>query len=72
VVPLVRYENGALASVELHPITLGFQLPRPQRGRPLLASGELARKIIGDVQEYSSDYGTEIRFQDGIGVVRIR
>jgi len=72
VVPLVRYEDGALAWVELHPITLGFQLPRPQRGRPLLASGELARKIIGDVQEYSSGYGTEIRFQDGIGVVRIR
>jgi poly-gamma-glutamate synthesis protein (capsule biosynthesis protein) len=72
VVPLVRYEDGGLASVELHPITLGFGLPRPQRGRPLLATGELARKIIGDVQEYSAEYGTEILFRDGVGVVRIR
>jgi poly-gamma-glutamate capsule biosynthesis protein CapA/YwtB (metallophosphatase superfamily) len=72
VVPLVRYENGALASVELHPITLGFGLPRPQRGRPLLATGELARKIIADVQEYSTGYGTEIAFRDGVGVVRVR
>lgn len=72
VVPLVRYEEGILAAVELHPITLGFGLPRPQRGRPLLASGALARKIIGDVQEYSAEYGTEILFQDGIGIVRIR
>lgn len=72
VVPLVRFEDGALASVELHPITLGFGLPRPQRGRPLLASGELARKIIGDVQEYSAEYGTEIRFRDGVGVVTVR
>lgn len=72
VVPLVRFEGGALASVELHPITLGFGLPRPQRGRPLLATGELARKIIGDVQEYSAEYGTEIRFRDGIGILTIR
>ncbi len=69
VVPTVRFENGALASVELHPITLGFGLPRPQRGRPLLATGELARKIISDLEEYSVTFGTEIRFQDGIGRV---
>lgn len=72
VVPLVRFEDGALASVELHPITLGFGLPRPQRGRPLLANGELAEKIIGEIQEYSTGYGTEIDFRDGVGVVRIR
>lgn len=72
VVPLVSYENGSLTSVELHPITLGFGLPRPQRGRPLMATGELARKIIGDLQEYSAEYGTEILFRDGVGVVRVR
>ncbi len=72
IVPLVRYEGGKLASVELHPITLGFGLPRPQRGRPLLATGELARKIISDLKEYSAEYGTEIVFEDGIGVVRVR
>ncbi|MGW8266006.1 MAG: CapA family protein [Longimicrobiales bacterium] len=72
VVPLVRFEDGKPASVELHPITLGFGLPRPQRGRPLLATGELARKIIADMQEYSAEYGTEIRFRDGVGVVTVR
>jgi poly-gamma-glutamate synthesis protein (capsule biosynthesis protein) len=72
VVPKVRFDDGGLASVELHPITLGFGLPRPQRGRPLMATGELAQKIIGDIQEYSAEYGTEISFQDGIGVVEIR
>jgi poly-gamma-glutamate synthesis protein (capsule biosynthesis protein) len=72
IVPLVRYEEGELASVELHPITLGFGLPRPQRGRPLLATGDLARKIIADLQEYSEPYGTRIDFRDGMGVVRLR
>jgi hypothetical protein len=32
----------------------------------------LAEKIIGEMQEYSADYGTEIDFRDGVGVVRIR
>lgn len=72
IVPLVRYDEGGLASVELHPITLGHGLPRPQRGRPLLATGELAEKIIADVVEYSEPYGTRIDFRDGVGVVRVR
>ena len=53
-------------------LTLGHGLPRPQRGRPLLATGELAEKIIADVVEYSEPYGTRIDFRDGIGVVRVR
>ena len=72
IVPLVRYDEEGLVSVELHPITLGHGLPRPQRGRPLLATGELAEKIIADVVEYSEAYGTRIEFRDGVGVVRVR
>lgn len=37
-----------------------------------LASGELAEKIINEVQVYSAEYGTEILFRDGIGAVRVR
>ena len=72
IVPLVRFDSDGLASVELHPITLGFGLPRPQRGRPLLATGELAEKIISELQEYSEGFGTEIEIRDGVGVVRLR
>jgi poly-gamma-glutamate synthesis protein (capsule biosynthesis protein) len=72
IVPLVRFDSDGLASVELHPITLGFGLPRPQRGRPLLATGELAQKIISELREYSEGFGTEIEFRDGVGVVRLR
>ncbi len=68
----VRFRNGELTGVELHPITLGHGLDRPQRGRPLLASGDLARKIIDETREYSEPFGTEIVFENGIGVVRIR
>ena len=68
----VRFQDGALEAVELHPITLGHGLDRPQRGRPLLATGELARKIIDETREYSEPWGTEIVFENGIGVIRFQ
>jgi len=71
-VAMVRFQGGELKGVELHPITLGYGLERPQRGRPLLATGALAEKIISDAREYSEGYGTEVTFVEGIGVVRIR
>ena len=71
-VAMVRFQDGELAGVELHPITLGHGLDRPQRGRPLLATGELARKIIDETREYSQPFGTEIVFENGIGVIRFR
>ena len=61
-VATVRFEGGELSGVELHPITLG----------PLMATGDLARKIIDETREYSEPWGTEIAFENGIGVIRIR
>ncbi len=72
IVAKVRFQNGELAGVELHPITLGHGLERSQRGRPLLATGAMARKIIGDLRLLSEPFGTEIAFENGIGVVRVR
>jgi poly-gamma-glutamate synthesis protein (capsule biosynthesis protein) len=71
-VAMVRFQDGELSGVELHPITLGHGLDRPQRGRPLLATGDLARKIIDETREYSEPWGTEIAFENGIGLIRIR
>lgn len=72
VVAVVRWRDKAVDGIELHPITLGFGKPRTVRGRPMLAEGELARKIIGDVTERSRPFGTTIEWRDGVGVVRIR
>lgn len=71
VVAVPRFSDGRLTEIRLHPITLGFGLARPQRGRPLAAKGELARKIIGDLQRLSEVFGTRIEFENGIGVVRL-
>lgn len=72
VVAIPDFRDGELAEVRLHPVTLGHGLPRPQRGRPLLAKGDLAEKIIGDLQRLSRPYGTDVEYEDGVGVVRVR
>ena len=66
-----KFRDGELSAIELHPITLGYGKPRTVRGRPMLAKGDLAQKIIADLQRLSQPFGTEILFQDGIGIVRL-
>jgi len=71
VIAVPVWEKGELASLELHPITLGFGESRTVRGRPLLADRELGVKIINDLIEASAPFGTRIEFRDGIGIVQL-
>lgn len=69
VVPICRFEAGTLDRIEVLPVELGLDAPRPQRGRPRLATGETAERILADVQSYSEPYGTRIEVADGRGVI---
>ncbi|MDL5363402.1 CapA family protein [Halalkalicoccus sp. NIPERK01] len=71
VVPVCEYEDGVLDRIELYPLELGFEAPRSQRGRPLLATGETATRILTDVADLSSPYGTAVSIEDGTGIVEI-
>ncbi|HEX2725084.1 MAG TPA: CapA family protein [Beijerinckiaceae bacterium] len=65
-----HFESGKLAEIRIVPIDQGFGQPRGQRGRPVLATGDMARRIIERVGRLSEPYGVQIRVIDGIGVVR--
>jgi poly-gamma-glutamate synthesis protein (capsule biosynthesis protein) len=69
VVAVPRFERRTLRELALHPITLGFGEGRTVRGRPLLAEGDLARKILSDVERLSKPFGTAITTRDGVGYV---
>lgn len=69
VVAVPVFENRELVELALHPITLGYGLPRQVRGRPMLADTELGAKIINDLRERSTPFGTRIVERDGIGYV---
>lgn len=70
IVATCRFAGGALAEVTIHPIDQGFGRPRPQRGRPVLAGGEVAARVLERMKRLSAAYGTEMEIADGKAVIR--
>jgi poly-gamma-glutamate synthesis protein (capsule biosynthesis protein) len=64
-----EFAAESLKEIRLYPLELGYGLPRSQRGRPLLAAGEAAERVIGRVAELSRRYGTHVAYRDGVGVI---
>ncbi len=71
VVAIPTFLAGKMTKLELHPISLGFGLPRSQRGRPILAAQSLGQKIIDDLRKFSAPWGTKIDYRDGVGIVTL-
>jgi len=71
VVAVARFTGEKLVELKLYPISLGFKKPRTQRGWPMLASPELAKKIIDDLVKFSAPFGTKIEPRDGVGIVSV-
>jgi poly-gamma-glutamate capsule biosynthesis protein CapA/YwtB (metallophosphatase superfamily) len=67
-VPLCRWDGETLEEVRLYPVTLGYGLPRPRRGSPVLASAEHGRAIIERMARLSSECRIEWS-PDGFGQV---
>lgn len=61
-------EEGGLERVELHPATLQGS-PTLYKGVPLRARADRARRIVEHVDDLSTAFDTDVRFEDGIGVV---
>ena len=64
-----HYGGGTLTEIRIHPIDQGFGRPRGQRGRPVLANGEMGAKIIERVGRLSQPYGVTIVNRNGVGIV---
>jgi len=63
VLPVCRFDDG-LAGIDLHPLDLGADRPRPGRGWPRAATGEHAAGILEGLAELSEPYGTEIAVEE--------
>jgi len=68
---LCRYQNKSLKEITIYPIDQGFGRPLPQRGRPVLADGEVAQRVIARVTRLSRRYGTEIDGRNGVGKIEL-
>ncbi len=65
------FAGGKLAELRLHPLDLGAGLPRSQRGRPVLARGDVAQAILARVKRLSARFGTEIALDGETALVRL-
>lgn len=71
VIPVCKYEDGVLDRIELYPVKLGFNAPRGQRGRPVLATGEDADRILEGLADLSAPYNTDIAIEDEQGIITV-
>jgi poly-gamma-glutamate synthesis protein (capsule biosynthesis protein) len=71
VVAVCHYQSRALKEVKLYPIDMGFGRPIPQRGRPVLAEGQMAHDILTWLQGLSEPFGTEIDIDGTVGTIRL-
>ncbi len=63
----LSYSDRRMNSVEVIPVQLGVNESRPQKGRPMVAHGEKARKILADLQDLSEVYGTTMTIDREVG-----
>ncbi len=64
------FAGDDVEQVRIYPTDLGHQGPRTRRGRPFLAEGAMAERIIGRVSQLSARYDTKVVFKDGMGVIK--
>ena len=65
------FRDRKLAAVRLHPLDLGHGRSRAQRGRPLLARGEVAHRILERTDRLSRRFGTKITVDGETATVRL-
>ena len=61
-------EDGKLTQVQLYPVELGMDLPRGQKGVPVMNK---SRETLEYLQELCKPYGTQIRIEDGVGYIDV-
>ncbi|MEO6162595.1 MAG: CapA family protein [Candidatus Binatia bacterium] len=69
--PVCEFNKQKLSNIKIYPIDQGFGRPRPQRGRPVLAEGEVAQRVIERVTRLSRRYGTKISRRGDMGVIEL-
>jgi poly-gamma-glutamate capsule biosynthesis protein CapA/YwtB (metallophosphatase superfamily) len=67
-----HYERGRLVEIRLYPEYLGgFAARSGDTGIPTTPPPELARQILGQLQELSKPFGTKITVENNVGVIRV-
>jgi poly-gamma-glutamate capsule biosynthesis protein CapA/YwtB (metallophosphatase superfamily) len=71
VIASVHWQARKLHSIRLVPVDLRPREPIAQRGRPLLADGDVADEVLGRIERCSAQFGTVIQREEDFGQVLI-
>ena len=69
VAAVTKWNGSTFAELQLHPITLGYKTSRAERGRPKLASGADAQRILEMMTARSKPYGAAVSVRNGVGYI---
>lgn len=64
-------EDGKISDIKLKPLALGFKNGRSLRGRPEFADKEYGERILQDIANLSTPYGTELLIENGEGIIKL-
>ncbi|MEM2183872.1 MAG: CapA family protein [Candidatus Methanomethylicia archaeon] len=67
----ITIEDTRLREIKIYPVDLCQSMNRANRGKPILATGEKAKKILTDMEKLSQKYGTKIKIIDEVGYVEL-
>jgi poly-gamma-glutamate synthesis protein (capsule biosynthesis protein) len=69
VVPVVTYKNGKAGEIKLYPMVIESSAA-PSGGAPHPAAPERAKRILEHLREMSAVFGTDIKIENNIGIIR--
>jgi poly-gamma-glutamate capsule biosynthesis protein CapA/YwtB (metallophosphatase superfamily) len=70
ILPVMTYEGGRVKEIRIYPIDVRRSAQSKQSGLPRIASPELGRRILDLVRELSTPFGTDMRIEGNVGVIR--
>jgi poly-gamma-glutamate synthesis protein (capsule biosynthesis protein) len=71
ILPVCEYDDGELAGIEIYPLDLGYNRPRPQSGIPRPADNETAQRILRKLDDCCESYGVGVLIEDGHGRINV-
>jgi poly-gamma-glutamate capsule biosynthesis protein CapA/YwtB (metallophosphatase superfamily) len=71
VIAITTFDHGTLKSIQLQPVDLGVDLPMAQRGAPRCATPQRRAEILQRLALLSQHFGTQLRIENGLGVIDI-
>lgn len=64
VMPLLQFEGDRVTGMEIVPISLALNAQANRRGKPEVATGEIADRVLTRFQKLSAEFGTSMQITD--------